>query len=79
MNKIIKAGDLIYIPRGWWHYVRSLKPSIAVSFHFWNFKNFFKDLLYESIKVLLHDIGLFKRNKCACHSFDKNGNRYKRG
>ena len=75
----LKKGDLIYIPRGWWHYVRSLKPSIGVSFHFWNFKNFFRDLLYESIKVFLHDIGLFKRNKCACHSFDKNGNRFKRG
>ena len=39
----LKKGDLIYIPRGWWHYVKSLKPSIGVSFHFWNLKDTFRD------------------------------------
>jgi [protein]-arginine 3-hydroxylase / protease len=31
---IIKAGDVLYIPPGWWHYVRSLSPSFSVSFWF---------------------------------------------
>ncbi len=27
-------GDCLYIPPGWWHYVRSLSPSFSVSFWF---------------------------------------------
>ena len=75
----LKKGDLIYVPRGWWHYVKSLEPSISVSFHFWSFKNVFRDLFYETIKVVLHDLGLLKRSNCSCHSFNKNGKRLKRG
>lgn len=81
--KVIKVkltdGDLIYIPRGWWHYVESLSPSIGISFHFWNWFDFFRDLLYETFLVLLHDIGLYKKNNCSCHALDKFGNRLKRG
>jgi Cupin-like domain len=29
---VISPGDCLYIPRGWWHYVHSLSPSISVSF-----------------------------------------------
>ena len=72
-------GDLIYIPRGWWHYVESLSPSIGISFHFWNWFDFFRDLLFETFLVLLHDIGLYKKNNCSCHAIDKFGKRLKRG
>jgi len=81
--KVIKVrlneGDLIYIPRGWWHYVESLSPSIGISFHFWNWFYFFRDLLFETSLVLLHDIGLYKKNNCSCHSLDQFGKRLKRG
>jgi lysine-specific demethylase 8 len=29
---ILAPGDCLYIPRSWWHYVRSLSPSFSVSF-----------------------------------------------
>jgi hypothetical protein len=29
---IADAGDCLYIPKGWWHFVRSLSPSFSVSF-----------------------------------------------
>jgi hypothetical protein len=29
---ILGPGECLYIPRGWWHYVRSLSPSCSVSF-----------------------------------------------
>ena len=29
---VIAEGECVYIPRGWWHYVRSLEASVSVSF-----------------------------------------------
>ncbi|RDL35816.1 Uncharacterized protein BP5553_06428 [Venustampulla echinocandica] len=31
---ILEEGECVYIPLGWWHYVRSLSPSFSVSFWF---------------------------------------------
>ncbi|CAO2655644.1 Nn.00g044470.m01.CDS01 [Neocucurbitaria sp. VM-36] len=31
---ILGPGDCLYLPVGWWHYVRSLTPSFSVSFWF---------------------------------------------
>ncbi|KAF2036527.1 Clavaminate synthase-like protein [Setomelanomma holmii] len=31
---ILGPGECLYIPAGWWHYVRSLSPSFSVSFWF---------------------------------------------
>lgn len=35
VDLVLKAGDGIFIPKGWWHYVRSLDASFSVSF-WWN-------------------------------------------
>ncbi|KIH93979.1 hypothetical protein SPBR_05843 [Sporothrix brasiliensis 5110] len=35
MDCILEPGDTLYIPQGWWHYVRSLSVSFSVSF-WWN-------------------------------------------
>ena len=35
METILNEGDCLYIPSGWWHYVRSLTVSFSVSF-WWN-------------------------------------------
>lgn len=35
MDTILSEGECLYIPVGWWHYVRSLTVSISVSF-WWN-------------------------------------------
>jgi lysine-specific demethylase 8 len=32
---LLGPGDCLYIPVGWWHYVRSLTVSFSVSF-WWN-------------------------------------------
>ncbi|KAI8195535.1 mitochondrial division protein 1 [Colletotrichum sp. SAR 10_86] len=32
---VLEKGDVLYIPMGWWHYVRSLSVSFSVSF-WWN-------------------------------------------
>ena len=34
MEPLLKPGDVLFIPRGWWHHFETLEPSIAVNF-FW--------------------------------------------
>jgi len=32
LEAVLGPGEMLYIPRGWWHYVRSLEASCSVSF-----------------------------------------------
>jgi hypothetical protein len=32
METILRPGQMLYLPKGWWHYCRSLSPSISMSF-----------------------------------------------
>jgi hypothetical protein len=34
VDGIVEPGDLLYIPKGWWHYVESLSISISISYWF---------------------------------------------
>ena len=34
VDTILREGEMLFIPRGWWHYVRSLSSSFSVSFWF---------------------------------------------
>ena len=72
---ILEEGDAIFLPRGWWHYVESLEPSINVSIHYWRLNGIFKDLITGLIKMFLHNIGLYKKHDCACHIFNEKGER----
>ncbi|KAJ5614673.1 hypothetical protein N7528_008327 [Penicillium herquei] len=35
LDTVLEEGDCLYIPIGWWHYVRSLRAGVSVSF-WWN-------------------------------------------
>lgn len=35
IDLVLQPGDLAYIPRGWWHDVRALEPSISVNQWWW--------------------------------------------
>src|SRR5690606_16747779 len=63
----LEPGDVLYIPKGWWHYVRSLDTSISVN----NFGYTKKETLLlkpvEVIKNSLHHRGYYKKNNCTCH------------
>ena len=71
----LKEGDALYIPRGWWHCAEALTPTINISLHYWNFINFFRDLTFHASKMLLHNVGLYKKNNCVCHVYNKEGKR----
>ena len=64
---ILHPGDMLFIPKGWWHYVKSLDTSISVN----NFGLTKLDLytvdLWEKIKMALHKRGLYRSNNCTCH------------
>ncbi|MBU2904274.1 cupin-like domain-containing protein [Arenibacter algicola] len=64
----LEPGDVLFIPVGWWHYVKSLDVSISVN----NFGYLPIDMLTTNIKELilerLHVRGLYRKNYCTCHS-----------
>jgi lysine-specific demethylase 8 len=68
---VLQPGDMLFIPRGWWHYVRSLDKSISVSNIGYDAKGLVVDLLSHRIKQFFHDIGLY-RVPCTCH-YERNG------
>ena len=32
LSAVVGPGEVLFIPKGWWHHVRSLTPSISLSF-----------------------------------------------
>ena len=62
----LNPGEMIFIPRGWWHLVRSLDKSISVSNLTYDLKGMLVDALPGRIKQTLHDAGIWKC-PCTCH------------
>lgn len=34
LDIILEPGDLLFIPYKWWHFIKSLTPSVSVSYWF---------------------------------------------
>lgn len=64
----LESGDVLFNPKGWWHYVKSLEPSISTN----TFAYTKTDMLFlrpiEILKISLHHRGLYKANNCTCHT-----------
>ncbi|UJH66687.1 cupin-like domain-containing protein [Allomuricauda sp. SCSIO 65647] len=64
----LEPGDVLYNPKGWWHYVKSLEPSISTN----TFAYTRGDMVFlrpvEWLKITLHHRGLYKANNCTCHA-----------
>ena len=63
---VLHPGEMLFIPRGWWHHVRSLDRSISVSNLTYDLRGVLLDALPFRIKQVLHDAGLW-RCECTCH------------
>lgn len=72
----LQPGEMLFIPRGWWHYVRSLDKSISVSSIGYDVRGIVVDLLAHRVKQVLHDCGLYSV-PCTCH-FVRDGKRIRR-
>ncbi|MDY3551940.1 cupin-like domain-containing protein [Gemmata sp. JC717] len=63
----VEAGDALFIPKGTWHAVVALEPSVSLAVFgltpwevAWNGGR-------AELKRLLHNLGLYRRGDCACH------------
>ena len=64
---ILHPGQMLFIPRGWWHQVRSLDKSISVSNIAYDLRGILVDAGPFRVKQILHNAGLFHRGECTCH------------
>lgn len=62
----LSPGEMLFIPRGWWHCVQSLDKSISVNNFGVDRKGLWIDETQEKIKARLHKYGLYGR-ECTCH------------
>lgn len=62
---VMEAGDCLFIPRGYFHHIRSLQKSISVSIWFWNLKIFSYYLVPFILWVLLRR-RINKMRKMSC-------------
>ena len=65
---ILHPGEMVFIPRGWWHHVQSLDRSISVSNITFDWRGLAFDVIPHRIKQILHNAGLWKCD-CTCHAF----------
>lgn len=76
MYALLEPGEMIFIPRGYWHHVRSLDPSISVNNFGIDWKSLFRDKPREYAKKYLHRVRLYGK-ECTCHMM-VDGKRIKR-
>jgi len=72
----LHPGEMIFIPRGWWHRVESLSRSISINNCGLDLKSILLDESREQVKALLHHLGLYGR-ECTCHTI-QNGKRIRK-
>lgn len=66
---VLEPGEMLWIPAGWWHTVRSLSLSISVT---GRVVSPCQEFTYIPSHMLhqLHLWGLYKRGNCICHASD---------
>jgi len=63
----VEAGDALFIPKGTWHAVVAMEPSISLALFGLTPSEILIGGGKEEIKALLHRMHLYRWGNCACH------------
>eukprot|EP01129_Flabellula_baltica_P014055 TRINITY_DN6658_c0_g1_i1.p1 TRINITY_DN6658_c0_g1~~TRINITY_DN6658_c0_g1_i1.p1 ORF type:complete len:299 (-),score=73.71 TRINITY_DN6658_c0_g1_i1:18-914(-) len=66
ISVILEAGDVIYVPSGWFHSVTSLTESISLSVRAETYCESSAYAFQEFVDYI-HNLGLYKWGNCVCH------------
>lgn len=64
---LLDVGQMLYIPRGWWHRVEGLTPSISVNTFGHDLPGILLHQSRAQLRHSLHRLGLVGRQTCTCH------------
>ncbi len=62
----LAAGDCLFVPRGWWHQIENLSPSILLSGFFGPRHEVIGKWLASLVRHGTHQVGLRGRGHCTC-------------
>ena len=62
----LSEGDVLLIPKFWYHHVTSLSPTISVNLFFSTAREFAAHGLVRHAREVLHAVGLLGRGNCVC-------------
>jgi lysine-specific demethylase 8 len=64
----VEAGDALFIPKGTWHAVVALEPSISLAVFGLTPYSVVVDGAWAELKRLLHAVRLYRWGNCTCHT-----------
>lgn len=67
VSVVLEPGHMLFIPRGWWHRVQSLDPSISVNCFAHDLSGILIHQARSKLQDALHRFGLYGREGCTCH------------
>lgn len=65
-STIINPGEMIFVPRNWWHAVENLTPVSAVGWKYETLPTLFSKAPKALLLEKLHKSGLYRRGNCTC-------------
>ena len=63
----LNPGDVLFIPRFWYHHVRCLTPCVSINYFASTPLEFLRERCASGVRHALHLMGLVGNGNCVCH------------